>query len=125
MASARLGWLRGLVNLGLALGQDTRFRDLIRDETLTYGAGLELVVPEWPLAAFAELTGSTRLEAPFAARVDQTLESLAGLRVTGLNRLDILLVAGFGLLGPSAPGARIGTILQLRLGPEKRGLASE
>jgi len=125
VVSADLGWIRPALNLGVAVGEQARYRNLIRDESLQIGAGLELGGPDWPLAGLAEIEAVTRLRDPFAHRVDQTLEFLTGLSLGGHGPVRILLVAGFGLAGPSAPGARALTLIRWTPGEQKRPWETE
>ncbi len=125
LASADLGWLRPVVNLGLTTGEHSRYRNLTRDEGLLYGLGLEAAGPDWPLAGLVEVCGATRLRSAFERRVDQTAEVLTGLRFGRHAGLDVLVAAGIGLVGPSAPRARGIVLLRYTPTGQKRRLEIE
>ncbi len=117
LLSTRVWLLRPVLNLGLAYGQDARFRDLTRDEALVYRGGLEIYDEGWPLAGMVEISGVTRLEAPFSEPTNHTAEALAGLRWRASDRIEVLVSAGLGLAGASSPAAR--GMLLIRWGSEK------
>jgi len=115
LASARLGPLRPVLDLGLVLGEQVRFRDLRRGPALRYATGIEWECRFFPLAASAEIHGLTPL-APLAAdEVEQVLEWLAGLRLGPWGGIALRLGLGVGLLGPGAPAVRAITALRLQI----------
>jgi len=125
LASADLGWLRPVLNLGVTTGEQSRYRNLSRDDGLLFGIGLEAGGPDWPLAGLVELCGATRLRAPFAHRADQTTEILTGFRLGRHAGLDVLIAAGIGLVGPSVPRARGLVLVRYSPGGQKRRLEIE
>lgn len=106
LLSARLWWLRPVVNLGVAARPRTRFAELVIDDGLIYRAGLEFGPPAWPLAATAEIAGEVPLDNPGAGEPDGLVQTLVGLKISGLWGMEIQVGTGFGLMGAGSPAVR-------------------
>jgi hypothetical protein len=113
-------WLQPALNIGFAFGENIHYRDVTRDETLYYRLGSTIGRQAWPAQGLVELSGVTRLEAPFQGRTGQTLEGLAGLMFRPASGTELLLVTAWGVVGPSAPAVRILALIRMPIGPEKR-----
>lgn len=117
-------WLfHPLVGIGLRFGEDQNFRDISRNNSIYWDAGLEFSDKNWSWGIFFESYGIAGLNAPLSSEANNYAESLAGARIKIFDKIEVLLGVAMGITGPGAPQIR--PISIFRIIPEKIILENE